>query len=102
MLVTRIFGRLRIWASYVAVVCAGFVSFLLFRFPFNFTAKRLLRHRNSQRYFRDGQWTENPQEATDFRNIREAVETCVRNELREVDLILRFDGTSIEIVVRIR
>jgi predicted glycoside hydrolase/deacetylase ChbG (UPF0249 family) len=37
MLVTTILVRLRIWASYVAVVCAGFVSFLFFRFPFNFT-----------------------------------------------------------------
>ena len=40
MLVTRIFGRLRIWASYVAMVSTGFVSFLFFRFPFNFTRVR--------------------------------------------------------------
>jgi 1-acyl-sn-glycerol-3-phosphate acyltransferase len=37
VLATTILARLRIWASYVAVVCAGFVSFLFFRFPFNFT-----------------------------------------------------------------
>jgi len=66
------------------------------------SAKRVLRHRQSRRYFRDGEWTRNLEEARDFRNIREVVETCVRNELREVDLILRFDGISIEIVVRIR
>jgi len=65
-------------------------------------AKRVLRHRQSRRYFRDGQWTENLEEASEFRNIREVVETCVRNELREVDLILHFDGVSIEIAVRIR
>ncbi|MGA2657349.1 MAG: hypothetical protein ABSH34_07490, partial [Verrucomicrobiota bacterium] len=40
VLVTRIFGRLRIWASYVAMVSTGFVSFLFFRFPFNFTRVR--------------------------------------------------------------
>src|SRR5258708_14364242 len=40
VLVTKIFMRLRIWASYVAMVCAGFVSFLFFRFPFNFTSVR--------------------------------------------------------------
>jgi 1-acyl-sn-glycerol-3-phosphate acyltransferase len=40
VLVSRIFGRLRIWASYGAVVCASFVSFLFFRFPFNFTRVR--------------------------------------------------------------
>jgi len=40
MLGTRIVSRLRIWASYVAMVSAGFVSFLFFRFPFNFTCVR--------------------------------------------------------------
>jgi len=40
VLVTRIFARLKIWASYVAVVSATFVSFLFFRFPFNFTRVR--------------------------------------------------------------
>jgi 1-acyl-sn-glycerol-3-phosphate acyltransferase len=37
VLVTIIIARLRIWASYLAMVCAGFVSFLFFRFPLNFT-----------------------------------------------------------------
>jgi 1-acyl-sn-glycerol-3-phosphate acyltransferase len=40
LLATGIFARSRIWASYVAVVSAGFVSFLFFRFPFNFTQVR--------------------------------------------------------------
>ena len=40
VLIVRIFKRLRIWASYVAMVCAGFVCFLFFRFPFNFTSVR--------------------------------------------------------------
>lgn len=40
MLVTRIFARLKIWASYVAIVSVGFISFLFFFFPFNFTRVR--------------------------------------------------------------
>src|SRR6266702_2723100 len=40
VLATKIFARLRIWASYMAMVSAGFVSFLFFRFPFNFTSVR--------------------------------------------------------------
>src|SRR6266851_6169539 len=40
MLVTTMFARLRIWASYVVMVSVGFVSFLFFRFPFNFTSVR--------------------------------------------------------------
>lgn len=40
MVLKKILARLRIWASYVAMVCAGFVCFLFFRFPFNFTSVR--------------------------------------------------------------
>lgn len=40
MPVEKIFARLRIWASYVAIVSTGFVFFLFFRFPFNFTRVR--------------------------------------------------------------
>jgi 1-acyl-sn-glycerol-3-phosphate acyltransferase len=35
--ITKTLARLRIWASYLAMVAAGFVFFLFFRFPFNFT-----------------------------------------------------------------
>ncbi len=40
VLLTKIFTRLRIWASYVALASTGFLSFLFFRFPFNFTRVR--------------------------------------------------------------
>ncbi len=40
MSVTKIFKRLRIWASYLAMVSVGFTAFLFFRFPFNFTRVR--------------------------------------------------------------
>jgi len=39
-LTTRIRRRLRIWASYAAMVLAGLASFLFFRFPLNFTRVR--------------------------------------------------------------
>ena len=44
MLVTRILARLKIWASYVAMVSVGFAGFLFFRFPFNFTRVRGRSH----------------------------------------------------------
>lgn len=44
VLVSKIFERLKIWASYVAIVCAGLVFFLFFRFPFNFTRVRGRHH----------------------------------------------------------
>src|SRR5215469_2147222 len=40
MLVERILRRLRIWASYVAMVSAGLACFLFFRFPLNFARVR--------------------------------------------------------------
>ena len=44
VLVKKIFARLKIWASYGAMVAAGFVFFLFFRFPFNFTQVRGRQH----------------------------------------------------------
>ncbi len=44
MLIRRIRARLRIWASYVAMVLAGLAGFLFFRFPFNFTSVRGRHH----------------------------------------------------------
>lgn len=44
MLVKRIVRRLRIWASYVALVCTGLLAFLFFRFPLNFTRVRGRHH----------------------------------------------------------
>ena len=40
MVMPKIITRLRIWGSYVAMVCVGLVFFLFFRFPFNFTSVR--------------------------------------------------------------
>jgi len=40
MLVRKVFRRLNIWASYLAMVAAGIVCFLFFRFPLNFTQVR--------------------------------------------------------------
>lgn len=37
MLISKILRRFGIWISYVAMVLAGFVCFLFFMFPFNFT-----------------------------------------------------------------
>jgi 1-acyl-sn-glycerol-3-phosphate acyltransferase len=44
VLVRKIFRRLKIWASYIAIVFAGLAGFLFFRFPFNFTRVRGRNH----------------------------------------------------------
>lgn len=40
MLITKILRRFWIWLSYIALVIFGFISFLFFMFPFNFTRVR--------------------------------------------------------------
>ncbi|MEA1928100.1 MAG: 1-acyl-sn-glycerol-3-phosphate acyltransferase, partial [Candidatus Auribacterota bacterium] len=36
-MIKQIFQRIRIWISYVVLIATGFVAFLFFRFPLNFT-----------------------------------------------------------------
>jgi len=53
--------------------------------------KRFLRHRESHQYFKDGGWTRDPHEAHSFSDVVEAVETCARYGLNDVELALRYD-----------
>jgi len=39
-MIKQILNRIGIWIAYVALIAAGFVSFVFFRFPFNFTMVR--------------------------------------------------------------
>jgi hypothetical protein len=53
--------------------------------------KRVLRHRHSREYFKDGGWTNNPDEADSFSDVVEAAQTCARYRLNGVELALRFE-----------
>lgn len=53
--------------------------------------KRILRHRQSQQYFKVGGWTSNPAEAQIFSDVVEVARTCVRYGLTDVELALRLD-----------
>jgi hypothetical protein len=53
--------------------------------------KRVLRHRDSREYFKDGGWTNNPNEADCFSDVVEAAEICARYRLNDVELALRFE-----------
>ena len=39
-MIKQILNRFGVWLAYVALISAGFVSFVFFRFPFNFTMVR--------------------------------------------------------------
>jgi len=56
--------------------------------------KRVLRHRASAAYFKDGGWTPNPEEAHSFSDVVEAAEFCARFGLSDVELALRYDAAA--------
>jgi hypothetical protein len=62
----------------------------------------VLRHRRSRRYFKDGGWTNNAEEANDFHNAREVAEICLQHHLEEVDLVLHSAAGVVEITIRLR
>ncbi|HSU52817.1 MAG TPA: hypothetical protein VLT36_02015 [Candidatus Dormibacteraeota bacterium] len=61
------------------------------------TIKRVLRHKESREYFKDGAWTNDPQEASSFTDVVEVVEACTRYGLSDVELALRFDSASADV-----
>ena len=61
------------------------------------TVKRLLRNRVSQEYFRDGRWTNNPEEADSFSDVVEAAQICTQHGLTGVELALRLDAKACDV-----
>ncbi len=55
------------------------------------TIKRVLRHRSSREYFKDGGWTSDPAQANSFSDVVEVAETCARYGLSDVELALQYD-----------
>lgn len=58
------------------------------------TIKRLLRHRTSREYFKEGGWTSNPEEAESFSDVVEVAEACARYGLDNVELALCYDALA--------
>lgn len=58
------------------------------------TIKRLLRHRESLAYFKDGGWTDNPREAKCFADVVEAARVCAEHGLEDVELALRYEAAD--------
>jgi hypothetical protein len=59
--------------------------------------KRVLRHKDSREYFKDGGWTSNPNEANGFSDVVEAAEACTRYGLNDVELALRFESGACDV-----
>ena len=64
---------------------------------------RLLRHRFTRKYFIQGGWTENPDDAQVFFDALEAAQTCAQYRLTDMELALRVrSGTCDIFSTRIR
>ena len=59
--------------------------------------KRFLRRRASREYFKNGGWTNNPEEADTFCDVVEAAQTCARYGLSDVELALRCDARASDV-----
>ena len=59
--------------------------------------KRVLRHRESKAYFKDGGWTQSAEEADSFSDVVQIAETCVRYGLNDVELALRYEAASCDV-----
>jgi len=56
------------------------------------TIKRILRHRSSREYFKQGGWTRDPEQADSFSDVVEVAQTCARYGLSDVELALRYSS----------
>ena len=59
--------------------------------------KRVLRHKASREYFKDGGWTNNPEEAMTFNDVVEVAETCSRYGLNDVEIALRVHSQAADV-----
>lgn len=58
---------------------------------------RLIRCRKTRRYFRDGDWTDEPAKASVYNDEIEAALACVVHNLCDIDLVLRAPGTRVDL-----
>ena len=59
--------------------------------------RRVLRRTASRDYFKMGGWTKLPEEAHNFSDVVEVVETCTRYGLSNVELALQYETGSCDL-----
>ena len=65
--------------------------------------KLLVRDTKSRKFLRStGRWTKKAEAAFQFPNLINAIHACLGKGLREVELILRFDGDAHDRCIRLQ
>jgi hypothetical protein len=54
--------------------------------------RRLVKSLRTQEYFAQGHWTSEASQAEDFTNSGNAIETCLRYHLTDVELVLQLNN----------
>lgn len=65
----------------------------IYRMNFKDPMRRLLRSARTGKFFRaDGGWTKRVDRALNFPHLMHAVHTCLLHGLKDVELVLQFEG----------
>jgi hypothetical protein len=63
----------------------------------NLPVARLLRCRETQRYFTGQGWSEDPTRAEVFDDPLDAVRACLSHDLQNIEMVLRVGGTQVDL-----
>lgn len=63
--------------------------------------KRVIRSVKTRKFFKDGEWTDDKNEATSFDSIRDAINACSHRDLTDTELVLTFGPDKMDITVAI-
>lgn len=59
--------------------------------------KRIIRSKETGKFFKDGDWTKDPDEATNFPSAADAARVCGTYELKNAELILCFGSKELDV-----
>jgi hypothetical protein len=57
-----------------------------------YVMRRLVKHLKTHEYLAQGRWTPDPRQALDFSDAGKAIETCLRNQFLDVELVLQLEA----------
>jgi hypothetical protein len=63
--------------------------------------KRLVRNIKTGKFLMGGGWTDDKNEATSFNSLRDAVDACSRQNLKETQLVMSFGNGNLDITLPI-
>jgi len=63
--------------------------------------KRVIRSKDTGKFFKDGDWTDSSDDATNFPSVAEAAQACSEYQMKNAELILCFGSKELDVSVPI-